>query len=58
MQAYEKRDFKRIEILKTLNNKETFWQDIQKYTKNLTSDHALNRWQCLAEQRYEEITEG
>jgi hypothetical protein len=57
MQAYEKRDYKRIEILKNLTNAATFWDDVRKHTKNLTSDHALNRWLCLAEQRYDEIKE-
>lgn len=51
----EKRDIARITELNKLNNASTFWSDVKKLTKNTTSDHALSRWQVLAEARYEEI---
>ena len=53
--AIEQRDFKRIYRLNQLTNKQTFWGDVKKITKRITSDHALGRWQTLAEIRYEEI---
>lgn len=54
--AIERRDFKRIEKLNKLNNKQTFWDDVRKLVKG-TSDHTLSRWQCLAEERYKELKE-
>lgn len=51
----EKRDIARITKLNKLNNASTFWNDVRKLTRNTTSDHALNRWQVLAEARYEEL---
>lgn len=53
--AIEKRDYSKIDKLNNLANKETFWNDVRKLTKNITSDHAIGRWQCLAEQRYKEL---
>ena len=53
--AIEKRDYSKIDKLNTLTNKETFWNDVRKFTKYVTSDHSIKRWQCLAEQRYEEL---
>ena len=53
--AMERRDIARITKLNKLNNAGTFWADVKKLTKNTTSDHALNRWQVLAEARYGEI---
>ena len=55
--AIEKRDFAKIDKLNTLVNKETFWDDVRKITKNVASDHAIRRWQYLAEERYNEISE-
>lgn len=54
--AVEKRDFKRIEKLNKLTDKKTFWSDVKKLVGG-ASDHALSRWQCLAEARYEELGE-
>ena len=51
----EKRDIARITKLNKLNNASTFLSDVKKLMKNTTSDHVLNRWQVLAEARYEEI---
>ncbi len=53
--AIEKRDFSKIDKLNTLTNKETFWDDVQKFTKNVASDHAIHRWECLAEYRWNEL---
>lgn len=53
--AIERRDFKRIEKLNKLNNKQTFWDDVRKLAKG--GDHTLSRWQCLAEERYKELKE-
>jgi hypothetical protein len=35
--AIEKRDYAKIDKLNTLTNKETFWDDVRKFTKNVTS---------------------
>lgn len=51
----ENRDFGRIDKLNTLHNPDTFWNDVKKFTKYIRSDHSINRWQCLAEKRYEEL---
>lgn len=55
MKAIEPKDWTRIERLMNLNNKETFWEDVKKLTKQVYSSHSINRWQCLAEQRFEEL---
>ena len=54
----ERNDIKKIDKLNKLNNKETFWDDVRKLTKNVTSDHSIHRWQCLAECRYNELLTG
>ncbi len=54
--AIENRDYSKIEKLNKLENKDTFWDDVRKLTRNVKSDHSVGRWQCLAEQRYCEIT--
>lgn len=53
--ALEKHDYSRIDKLNQLTNKETFWDDVRKFTKNIRSDHSIGRWQCLAENRYREL---
>lgn len=53
--AIEKHDLSRIEKLNKLTNKETFWDDVRALTGHITSDHAIHRWQCLAEIRYGEL---
>ena len=52
----ERRDVQKIEKLLTLTNPETFWDDVRKFTRNVTSDHAIRRWQCLAEIRFDELS--
>lgn len=51
----EVRDYSRIDKLNKLTNKETFWDDVRKLTKRVTSDHSIGRWQCLAEMRWNEL---
>ena len=53
--AIEKHDYSRIDKLNKLTNKETFWDDVRRLTRYITSDHAIGRWQCLAENRYKEL---
>ena len=55
MTPLEYYDYGRIEKLKKLNNLGTFWNDVRKLVRRITSDHSIKRWQCLAEQRYEEL---
>ena len=52
LSAIEKRDYSKIDKLNNLTDKETFWDDVRKLTKNVASDHAIKRWQCLADQRF------
>lgn len=54
--ATEKADFPKIEKLNTLNNPETFWDDVRKLTKRVTSDHSINRWEILANAKYRMMT--
>lgn len=53
--AIEKRDYSKIDKLNTLTNRETFWDDVRKFTSGVRSDHAIRRWQCLAEYRFSEL---
>ena len=53
--AIERNDYYKIKKLRTLNNVETFWDDVRKLTKNVYSDHSLSRWQILSEARFREI---
>ena len=53
--AIEVRDISKIDKLNKLTNKETFWDDVRKLTKRVTSDHSIGRWQCLAEYRWSEL---
>ena len=56
--AFERRDYGRIDKLNRLTDPETFWDDVRKLTKNIMGDHAIGRWQCLAEARYALLIEG
>lgn len=51
----EKRDIAKIDKLNTLTDVNTFWEDVRKFTRNVTSDHSIGRWQCLAQVRYREL---
>lgn len=48
-------DYGRIEKLNNLTNLDTFWDEVDKLTKNLTSDLAIKSWKHLAEIRYSEL---
>lgn len=54
----EKQDYGRIKKLEGLHNMNTFWDDVARLTKNITSDHSLSRWQILAEVRYGELMQA
>lgn len=56
--ALENRDCSKIDKLNKLTNKETFWDDVRKLTRSVTSDHSIHRWQCLAEKRFDELITG
>lgn len=51
----ESRDYAKIDKLLTLSNPATFWDDVRRFTRNVTSDHSIHRWQVLAEARFREI---
>ena len=53
--AIEQRDIAKIDKLNKLTNINTFWDDVRKLTRNVTSDHMMGRWQCLAEARFKEL---
>ena len=53
--AIEKLDLRRIDKLNELHNLETFWDDVRKLTKRVSSDHSLRHWQALAEVREKEL---
>lgn len=53
--ALEKRDISKIDKLNRLTNVDTYWDDVRKLTKSVTSDHSIKRWQCLADVRYMEL---
>ena len=52
----EHNDINRVAKLEKLTNAETFWADVRRLVKNVTSDHSIKRWQILAETRYNELT--
>lgn len=54
--AIEKSDYRKIEALNKLNNPHTFWADVRKLTRRVTSDHSIGRWQALADMRFEELS--
>lgn len=53
----EYHDISRIKKLNTLNNIYTFWNDVRKFTRHITSDHSIRRWEVLSEIRYMELEE-
>lgn len=50
--AMEVRDYSKIEKLNKLTDPETFWDDVRRMTKNVKSDHAIHRWEVLANAKY------
>ena len=53
--AIEQRDISKIDKLNKLYDINTYWDDVRKLTRNITSDHSIKRWQILAEARYREL---
>ena len=53
--AFEIADLKRIEKLNKLTDPRTYWDDVRKMCKRVTSDHAINCWERLADLRWDEI---
>lgn len=53
--AIESRDYDKIDKLNAITDKEIFWLEVRKLTKNIKSDHAIKRWRCLADARWEEL---
>lgn len=51
--AFEKRDISRIDKLNKLTNTNTFWEDVRKLCRGVTSDHAIGIPEIFGEvQRY------
>lgn len=46
-----------IDKLNTLNNPATFFQDVRRFTRQITTDHNIRTWERFSEIRYNEITE-
>ena len=55
--ALERHDYGRIDKLNTLENLETFWNDVRSFCSRITSDHSIRHWERLAEMRYAELYE-
>lgn len=55
--ALTKWDYSKIDKLNKLTSTETFWDDVRKFTKRVTSCYTMHRWECLAEIRWRELTE-
>lgn len=51
----EKHDISRVRKLRTINSIDGFYDQVRKFTKNITSDHAIRRWEILSEIRYAEL---
>ena len=55
--AYNKTEEKIIKKLNSLNNPETFFNDVRRFTRQITTDHNIKTWERFSEIRYNEITE-
>lgn len=53
--AVEKRDIARIDKLNGIVVLNNYWDVIRGLTRSIKTDHALKRWQILAEVRYNEL---
>ena len=53
--CYYTNDYKIVDKLLTLTNKQTFWDNVRKFTKNIYSDRNISSWQRLAELRFLQI---
>lgn len=59
--AIENRDISKIDkiyngIESGKITKENFWDNIRKFTKSVTSDHAISRWNCLSDWFYNQLS--
>lgn len=45
-----------IDKLNTLTNPATFFQDVRRFTRQITTDHNIKIWERFSEIRYAEIT--
>lgn len=57
MVAYSNSEYNKIEKLLKLNDPETFWDDVRKLTRRVTSGRSIREWLILAEIRYSELLE-
>ena len=53
--AVEKRDIARIDKLNRIVELTNYWDIIRELTSSIKTNHALKRWQALAEVRYNEL---
>lgn len=53
--AVEKRDIARIDKLNKIVDLANYWDVIKSITSSIKTNHALKRWQVLAEVRYNEL---
>ncbi len=53
--AIESRDYGKIDKLNALKSPYSFWSDVIRLTKNVKSGHAMRRWECLADARWDEL---
>lgn len=44
-----------IDKLNTLTNPATFFQDVRRFTRQITTDHNIKTWERFSEIRYNEI---
>lgn len=58
MTSLSKRESAIAEKLNSLSDKETFWDDVRKFTAKVHSDAVLHIWEWLSDQRYAEILTG
>lgn len=53
--AMERHDIARIDKLNNITELRTYWKSVRKLTYSVKSDHAIKRWQCLADARFDEL---
>lgn len=53
--AMEKRDIARIDKLNKIVDLANYWDVVRGFTSSIKTDHAIKRWQILAEVRYNEL---
>lgn len=55
MTNLNKRESAIAEKLNSLSDKETFWDDVRKFTAKVHSDAVIHVWEWLSDRRYAEI---